>query len=78
MTTCAECGDDFDVSDAREEYRAEWGAAGEEGEYDELYEGGLCGSCALSQTESNLNLGRALMMVNGDEDYDQEHVDRYL
>ncbi|MDW4918480.1 hypothetical protein [Streptomyces californicus] len=78
MTKCAECGDDFNVSDARDEYRAEWSDAGEENEYDELYAGGLCGSCALSQTGSNLNAGQAIMMVNGDMDYDQEHVDKYL
>ncbi|WP_139062051.1 hypothetical protein [Streptomyces sp. W007] len=78
MTKCAECDKDFDVSDARDEYRAEWSAADEAGEYDELYEGALCGSCALSQTGSNLNAGQAIMMVNGDMDYDQNHVDMYL
>ncbi|WNI28649.1 hypothetical protein [Streptomyces sp. ITFR-6] len=76
MTTCVECAEDFDVSDAQREYRAESGGAADE--YNELYAGTYCGSCAASQTESNLNTGRAIMMVNGDEDYDQDHVDRHL
>ncbi|MGC4979268.1 hypothetical protein ACLQ18_01130 [Streptomyces sp. DT193] len=35
-------------------------------------------NCAISDIESNLNVGRAIMMTNGDEDYDEEHMERYL
>jgi hypothetical protein len=78
MTTCVSCGTSFDVSDARDQYRSEFGGAADEGEYDEQFGGEVCANCAISETESNLNAGRAIMMMNGDEDYDEKHVERYL
>jgi hypothetical protein len=34
--------------------------------------------CALSETESNTDLGRAIDTVNGEEAYDDDFVTKYL
>ena len=75
MATCGECGSDFDPVSSAMEYAAE---SGQNGEYEELYEGELCASCALSRTSSNLNLGRAMDMMNGEEAYDDDFVEKHL
>ena len=46
--------------------------------YDEEYGGQLCADCAISDTSSNINLGRAIDMMNGDEDYDDDFVREHL
>lgn len=76
MAKCAWCGKKFNVSNAREEYNTAF-----EGDidYDEQYEGGdICADCAIADTESNMSVGRAIDMVNGDEDYDDDFVQRWL
>ncbi|WP_405823085.1 hypothetical protein OG241_41535 [Streptomyces sp. NBC_01390] len=74
MTKCLECKTEFNVEEARDEYNSEFG----EGiSYDEYGEG-LCGSCAASETQSNMNHGNAILMMNGDVDYDDDHVQKYL
>jgi len=43
------------------------------------HSGDLCFDCAIpAEVWSNIDLGRAIMMVNGDEDYDADHVENYL
>ncbi len=75
MKKCCKCGKKFNVSDAREEYIAEFGI---DEEYDEEYGGEVCADCAISETQSNVNAGKAIDMMNGEEDYDDEHVKNYL
>lgn len=76
MAKCEECGTKFNVDDARSEFDEEFPE--DDIDYDELYEGGLCGSCAASQASSNMNAGRAIDMMNGDEDYDDDFVQAHL
>ncbi|MGJ7879959.1 hypothetical protein [Streptomyces rochei] len=76
MAKCVECGTVFEIEDARNEYNAEFGG---ELNYDEDFsEGQHCGSCAAAESESNLNHGNAILMMNGDVDYDDDHVQKYL
>ncbi|MCB2290837.1 hypothetical protein LGK97_13910 [Clostridium sp. CS001] len=76
MAKCGECGKRFNVSNAREEYNEEFGG---EIDYDEQFVlGAICADCAISDTHSNIGLGQAINMMNGEEDYDQEHVNEYL
>ncbi|WP_433420805.1 hypothetical protein ACQP1V_09030 [Microtetraspora malaysiensis] len=70
MAKCLNCGTRFDVSTVRDEYEEYVG----DGDYD----GELCAECAIPDLESNLNLGHAIMMMNGDEDYDEDHVEKWL
>jgi hypothetical protein len=70
MTRCLNCGETFDAAAVR-------------GDYDELvgdgeYSDELCAGCAIPDWESNKNLGRAIMMMNGDEDYDDDFVQEWL
>lgn len=41
-------------------------------------EGEVCSDCSISKFDSEINVGRAIMMMNGDEDYDEDHVEKYL
>jgi hypothetical protein len=76
MTKCVECGNAFEIDDARNEYNAEFNG---ELDYDEDFsEGGFCGSCAGAQSQSNINSGTAIFMMNGDEDYDDDFVQKHL
>lgn len=76
MDKCDRCGTRFDVSDAREEYNEEFGR--DSGiDYDD-FGGGVCANCAISQSQSEIDLGRAIQMWNGDEDYDADHVGKSL
>lgn len=75
MTTCVRCGDEFEVEDARQEYDAEFGG---DPEYDDNYGGEVCGSCAVIDSQHLINQGAAIDMTNGDEDYDADHVEKYL
>lgn len=75
MTTCSQCGTAFDVDEARSAHDAEFTG---DVEYDDRYDGGLCADCAISETESNMSRGRAILMVNGDEDYDDDFVQQWL
>jgi hypothetical protein len=38
----------------------------------------LCASCVGSRIESNIDVGRDIDMMNGDEAYDGDHVEKYL
>jgi len=75
MAKCCRCGKTFKVSDAKDLYDAEFGG---ELDYDEDYGGEVCADCAICDSQSNINLGSAIDMVNGDEDYDADHVEKYL
>ncbi|MGW1900912.1 hypothetical protein [Streptomyces hirsutus] len=74
MTKCHECEKEFDVEAARAEYTSEFSG---ELDYDE-YGQGNCADCAISEAESNMNVGRAIDMMNGDEDYDDDFVQKHL
>lgn len=75
MPTCEQCGKRFDPSDAKAEFQAEFRG---ELDYTESYDGKVCGDCAICQSQSDMGLGRALGMLNGDEDYDEEFVNEHL
>lgn len=75
MEKCCRCEKIFNVSDARKEYNAEFG---EDLDFDENYGNEVCADCAICDTESNINLGKAIDMMNGEEDYDADHVEKYL
>ncbi|MFJ1731121.1 hypothetical protein [Streptomyces sp. NPDC088254] len=76
MENCGECDKEFDISDAREEYNAEFGG---EVDYDDQYpEGGMCGSCAAAQSSSYEAHGTAILMMNGEVDYDDDFVQQNL
>ena len=70
---CNVCGKTFDDDDARFDFNLHVS----DFIYDDLYEG-VCGDCAMDDFDSNANYGKAMLMVNGDEDYDQDFVDRWL
>jgi hypothetical protein len=71
-----ELRDRFSVPAARNAYNEVLDA---EGDYDEDHGGDLCFDCAIPpDVASNMNLGHAIMMLNGDEDYDADHVEKYL
>ncbi len=75
MAKCCRCGEKFKVSDARAEYNSEFGAGFD---YDEDYHGEVCADCAIADTHTNMNIGKAIDMMNGDEDYDEDHVQKWL
>lgn len=75
MKNCSECGESFDVDDARDEYNAAFNG---ELDYDEDFASEKCASCATAQSESEMNVGLAIDMMNGEADHDPEHVERYL
>lgn len=76
MTKCTECGESFEVDDARDEYNAAFNG---ELDYDHDYAGETkCGDCAIAQSESDINVGLAIDMTNGEAEYDLEHVEKYL
>ncbi|WP_189313541.1 hypothetical protein [Streptomyces brasiliensis] len=64
------------IEDARNEYNSEFNGDPDFDEY--CGEGDLCGGCAASQTASEINQGRAIFMMNGDEDYDDDFVQKHL
>jgi hypothetical protein len=74
VATCLNCGKKFAVSAVR----ADWEEFGEEyGEEDE-YNDDLCSDCAMPSLQGVMNHGRAILMMNGDEDYDGDFVDEWL
>lgn len=76
MASCLNCGDRFSVSTVRTAYND---VLDGEGDYDTDHDGDLCFDCAIPpEVSSALNQGRAIMMMNGDEDYDEDHVEKYL
>lgn len=75
MKRCAECGESFDVDDARDDYNEAFKG---ELDYDEDFAGEKCGTCAVAQSESEINIGLAIDMMNGETNYDAEHVEKYL
>ncbi|MEU6577119.1 hypothetical protein [Streptomyces sp. NPDC046805] len=76
MSKCVECGTAFEIEDARNEYNSEFNG---DPDFDEYYgEGDFCGSCAASATSSAMNHGNAIQMMNGDVDYDDDFVEKYL
>ncbi|MFC8173083.1 hypothetical protein [Streptomyces sp. NPDC057325] len=76
MTKCAECETEFEIEDARDEYNAEYNG---DPDFDENYgEGHLCGRCAVSDTSSLIDHGVANLMMLGEVEYDDDHVQKYL
>jgi hypothetical protein len=76
MATCCRCGQEFHVSAARDAWnKSEFGS---DVDYEEEFGGEVCGDCAVLDAESNRDLGRAIDMVNGDEDYDDDFVQEHL
>ena len=76
MAKCERCGNTFDVLDARGEYDAKFRSTGLD--YDDLYGGVVCANCAIPDTEGNMDHGRAILMMSGDEDYDDDFVEKHL
>jgi hypothetical protein len=75
MPNCVQCRKQFDPSDAKSDYEAEFGG---ELNYTESYGGDVCGDCAISQSQSMMDRGRAIDMMNGEEDYDDDFVGEHL
>jgi hypothetical protein len=75
MAECGECETQFDPADAQRRYDA---AFGDGFDYAEQYGGSVCGDCAIDQTQSEINVGRAIDMVNGEEAYDDDFVQKHL
>lgn len=75
MVKCCRCGMKFNVSEARNEYNTTFGDGLN---YDEQYGGEVCADCAIPDTESLINQGRAIDMMNGDDDYDDDFVQEWL
>ncbi|WP_159599125.1 hypothetical protein [Agromyces humi] len=75
MAKCVRCGKEFDVDDSREEFNDEFDG---DVDYDEEYAGEVCANCAIPDTESNINAGAAIDMMNGEIAYDADHVERWL
>lgn len=47
-------------------------------EYEDNYGGEVCAACAIPDSEGLIDQGRAIDMVNGDEDYDDDFVQQHL
>ena len=47
-------------------------------DYDEDAGGDCCAGCAIATAESNIDLGRAIDMMNGDVDDDDDFVTQHL
>lgn len=75
MNTCSECGESFDNDDARDDYNAQFN---DELDYDEDFAGEKCAPCAIAQSESEIDVGLAIDMMNGEAEHDPEHVEKYL
>lgn len=75
MAKCVRCGTNFGVTDAQGEYNAVFNG---DPDYDEIYGGEVCGSCAISDSETLINQGRAIDMMNGEEVYDDDFVQEWL
>jgi hypothetical protein len=73
LAKCLNCGTRFDVSAVRAEYE-EYGEEYGEGDHND----DLCADCAMPGLESTVNAGRAILMMNGDEDYDDDFVQKWL
>jgi hypothetical protein len=78
MAKCCRCGKRFNVSEARDEYIAEFNGEIDGDTFDDTYGHEVCAECAIADSYSNINIGKAIDMWNGDEDYDADHVKKYL
>ena len=74
---CNECKETYDKADAKRQFYQKFGDDFDADFFDENYLG-LCGDCAISSAESDMNVGRAIEMVNGEEAYDEDHVKWHL
>jgi hypothetical protein len=73
---CDDCGETYDKAEAKKEFYARFGDFDADF-FDENYPG-LCGPCAIVRTQSDMNIGIAIDMVNGELAYDEDHVEKYL
>lgn len=73
MARCLNCRDEFSVTQVRSEWD-EWGEEYGEGDYSDE----LCSGCLMPGLESVANQGRAILMMSGDEDYDDDFVQEWL
>ena len=76
MPRCVVCGDKFKVSEARSEFDSRFPS---DISYEDSYpDHDYCASCAIAETEGLINQGAAVDMMNGDLDYDDEFVKKWL
>lgn len=76
MATCRNCGSTFDEAQVREAYNE---VLDGEGDYDTDDGGSQCFDCAIpAEAAGAIDTGRAILMMNGEEPYDEEHVQNYL
>lgn len=73
VAKCLNCGDQFAVSQVRAEYE-QYGDEFGDGDYSP----DLCSDCLMPRLMSVADQGRAIMMMNGDEDYDDDFVQKWL
>lgn len=57
MTECSECGQQFDVDDARDDYDSEPEFNGELSYDEDFPEHSLCGDCAIRRSQEDLHAG---------------------
>lgn len=76
MPKCNECGQPFDVDSAREDFDAAFPDG--DLDYDEETHGTICASCIITRFEGLVDQGRAIDMMNGEEDYDADFVEKNL
>ena len=60
MPKCGNCGNEFDVDDARSDFDSDDEWAGELTYDEEIEDHSICGSCAIAYTVENLGAGRAM------------------
>jgi hypothetical protein len=78
MAKCCRCGKRFNVSEARDEYIDEFGREFDGDLFDDQYGREVCADCAIADTETLMNIGKAIDMMNGEEEYDEDFVNRWL
>lgn len=73
---CGRCGNAFDPEDSKMRYESYFN--GELDWDDDYSDNTVCADCAIAESESLINQGSAIMMMNGDEDYDDDFVNKWL
>ena len=59
MARCVECGEEFDISDAREYYNWKFN---DNVDYDDQYpEGNMCGYCAVRESRWYMDIGSGMI-----------------
>lgn len=63
MATCWMCGSKFKVSEAREKFESVFDEEGYE--YDDMYDGDVCGDCAVETTCEGMPEGAEIIELMG-------------